>query len=133
MHVIELPAHMAPARNFDQGRVSRGRRRPVQLVEPGIAVRMQEPPTVGEQRLGMDALAIRRVVLLRHSLRRSSCPRIAPQQGHRGRTLARARAILTRSVAIECGTWRCDRSGRTPGSVTSGKGRSRPSPGAERS
>ena len=73
------------------------------------------------------------VVLLRHSFCLTAFSGGRPQQGHRGRTSTSVRARRIRSVAMEFGMWRCDRSGRSSGSVTGGKGRLRASPGAGRS
>jgi hypothetical protein len=67
-----------------------------------------------------------RLVLLRHSFRTSRANRISPQHGHRGKARSSARARRKRSVAIEFGMWRWLRNGSTSGSVTCGKGRSRP-------
>ena len=73
------------------------------------------------------------LVLLRHSFCLTVCSGGRPQQGHRGRTRTSVRARRIRRVAIEFGTWRCDRSGRSSGSVTGGNGRLRASPDTGRS
>jgi hypothetical protein len=44
----------------------------------------------------------------------------APQQGHRMIVLLRARLNRTRMVAIEFGTWRSGRKGRSSGSIIVG-------------
>ena len=44
----------------------------------------------------------------------------APQQGHRMIVLLRARLSRTRMVAIEFGTWRSGRKGRSSGSIIVG-------------
>jgi hypothetical protein len=77
--------------------------------------------------------SLRLLVLLRHSFCLTGFSGGRPQQGHRGRTSTSVRARRIRSVAMEFGRWRCDRSGRSSGSVTGGKGRLRASPGAGRS
>jgi hypothetical protein len=56
-----------------------------------------------------------------------------PPHGHRGKTPTKVRARRMRSVAIEFGTWRWERSGSTSGSITGGNGRSRAALGASRS
>src|SRR4029077_17811897 len=73
------------------------------------------------------------LVLLRHSFCLTAFSGGLPQQGHRGRTNISVRARRMRSVAMEFGMWRCDRSGGSSGSVTCGNGRLRASPGAGRS
>ena len=77
--------------------------------------------------------ALRPLILLRHSFCLTFCSGVRPQQGHRGRTSTSVRARRIRSVVMEFGMWRCDRSGRSSGSVTGGNGRLRASPGAGRS
>ena len=79
---------------------------------------------------GVYILHVGRLVLLRHSFCTTAFCRICPQQGHRGKACAKVRARRMRKVAIEFGMWRCERSGRTSGSITDGKGRLRASPGA---
>ncbi len=61
MHIVELAACMAPARDLHQRRFAVGRGWPIEPVESRVAVGMQEPATGAEQRLCMDALAIGRV------------------------------------------------------------------------
>jgi hypothetical protein len=82
---------------------------------------------------GSRLSAYRALVLLRHSFCLTVCSGGRPLQGQRGRTSTSVRARRIRSVAMEFGMWRCDRSGRSSGSVTSGKGRLPASPGAGRS
>ena len=77
-----------------------------------------------------DGLSKVGLVLLRHSFCTTAFLRICPQQGHRGSACAKVRARRIRKVAIEFGMWRCERSGRSSGSMTDGKGRLRASPGA---
>jgi hypothetical protein len=56
---------------------------------------------------------------------------MVPQQGQRGRTRTRALARRIRKVAMEFGMWRSNRSGRSSGSVSRGKGRLRARQGRE--
>ncbi len=79
-----------------------------------------------------DLLALA-LILLRHSFCSTGRWRIWPQQGHLGMTRARVRARRIRSVAIEFGMWRWERSGKSSGSITVGKGRLRAAPGLGRS
>ena len=68
----------------------------------------------------------RQLILLRHE--RLRCNRLnigAAQHGHRGRLVTRAVISRRRMVAIELGTWRSGRSGRSSGSVTVGNGKFR--------
>jgi hypothetical protein len=72
---------------------------------------------------GADYFSIRNrtvLVLLRHDFLRVRDAATAPQQGHRMIVLLRARLSRTRMVAIEFGTWRSGRKGRSSGSIIVG-------------
>ena len=65
MHVVELAANVAPASHLDQRRRPRRSCRPVEAIEPCVAVGMQEATAGAEQRFGVDALAVGRVAIER--------------------------------------------------------------------
>ena len=74
------------------------------------------------------------LVLLRQAfLRTHRFANGAAQHGHLGRVLTISAIIRCRRVAIELGMWRCGRSGGSSGSITSGYGKFRDSPGGTRS
>ena len=100
-----------------------------ELTNGGLTIKVVTDGQLGGQKENIEAV----LVLLRHSFCSTLLICGRPQQGHRGRTSTSVRARRIRSVAMEFGMWRCDRSGRSSVSVTGGKGRLPASPGAGRS
>src|SRR5512135_402564 len=97
MEVVELAPDVRPARHLDGGgRLPLLRR--VEIVEPGIAVRLQQAAEAGEVRPRMLALAIRAVAVEHRRWRRSG-----------------ARALVAQVDPQPAGFW-CGRDrGRAPG------------------
>src|SRR3954453_837037 len=74
MYVVELAAKVAPTSDLDQWRLPGRGAGPVEPVEPGVTVGMQKAAAGAEQRLGMDALAIRGIAI-EHGRRDGRTPR----------------------------------------------------------